>query len=129
MALHALSTAKVKDLALKKDPLDAVIENCRKKLASAMSNRGVGSQELYERNICDAIVDLARALNPLVSKSNIELLNNRTKVTLKGEDPVIKLLDNRMRSCFWSLVVSNPLTLQKVPTTLKTGRNLFLHGD
>jgi hypothetical protein len=39
---------------------------------------------------------------------------------------VIKLLDNRMRGIFRSLMVTNPRTHQQVPTSLKTGRSLSL---
>ncbi len=60
LGLHATSTAGVNDSALKKDPLDPIIENCRVKLAEAMGNRNVGSQELYERNIGDAVCNLAK---------------------------------------------------------------------
>jgi hypothetical protein len=124
LALHATSAAGVNDSILKKDPLDFIVEDCRVKLAVAMGNRNVGSQELYERNIGHAVVELAKALNPSISNDSEKSLLNRTKATLRGEDPVIKLLDNRMRGIFRMLVVSNPQTRQQVPTSIKTGRNL-----
>ncbi len=70
-------------------------------------------------------------MNPKCDRDSIESLQSRTKSTLKGEDPVIQLLDNRMRDVFRMLVM-NPLneTPQQVPTSLKTGRNFnsFLNG-
>lgn len=67
------------------------------------------------------------ALNPSLAESEVlQSLLNRVKATLRGEDPVIKLLDNRMRGIFRELVVSNPKNNQLVPTSLRTGRSLSL---
>lgn len=63
-------------------------------------------------------------MNPvaLTNKTDQQALINRVKATLKGEDPVIRLLDNRMRDIFRTLVTTNPQLNQQVPTTLKSGR-------
>lgn len=62
LALHAASTAGVSDNAFKIDPLDSIIELCRVNLTAAMRDRKVGSQELYENNIGQAVVDLAKGM-------------------------------------------------------------------
>ena len=63
-------------------------------------------------------------MNPSLPSSSEESLLNRSKATLNGEDPVIKLLDNRMRDIFRLLVISNPQKRQQAPSSLRTGRSL-----
>jgi len=58
-----------------------------------------------------------------MNNDSIQSLRNRTKTTLRGDDPVIKLLDNRMKNIFRDLMMTNNLkTYQAIPTSLKTGR-------
>jgi hypothetical protein len=60
LALHAASAAGVNDSIFKRYPLDSVIEESRVTLTTVMGDRNVGSQEIYEKNIGDAIVHLAK---------------------------------------------------------------------
>lgn len=71
-----------------------------------------------------------KALNPTITDGELtQSLHNRTKATLKGEDPVIKLLDNRMRKIFRELLVTNPTNHQQVPTSIRSGRALSLNRN
>jgi len=68
------------------------------------------------------------ATSPL-STTAVETLTSRTKATMRGEDPVIKLLDNRMKEVFRGMVVWNPQTAQAttnhIPVQMKTGRSIL----
>jgi len=129
LALHATTVAGVNGNVLKTDPLNGRIEDCRKDLAKAMSNRMVGSQDIYERNIGDVVLDLAKVLNPSLTNDAEDTIRNRTIATLRGEEPVIKLLDNRMRQIFHNMILFNPSTEKQVPTCLRTGRMLSISTD
>ena len=122
LALHASAIAGVGDEIFRQDPLDGRVDECRTRLISAMENQAVGSQELFEMGVGDAVVDLARVLKPDLPKSSEETLRSRCAATMRGEDPVIKLLDGRMRVVFRELMVFNPPPSQRgVPTSLRTG--------
>ena len=60
LALHAVSSAGANDGVFKKERLDPIIEECKVGLTTAMNNRSGGSQDLYENNICYAVVKLAK---------------------------------------------------------------------
>ena len=60
LALHAASAAGVSDNVFKRDPLESIIEACRVKLTAAMNDRSVASQEIYESNIGNAVIDLVK---------------------------------------------------------------------
>ncbi len=64
LALHAASAAGVNDSIFKRDPLDSIIEECRVVLTTVLGDRNVGSQEIYEKNIGDAVVKLAKGKAP-----------------------------------------------------------------
>jgi len=91
---------------------------------------GIGmSQELYEKNVGDAVVELAEALNPNLSSSAIDIIRSRTVASMKGEDPVLKVLDTRMRDIFREMMLFHPQTHQQVPASIRTGRNLTFHSN
>lgn len=63
-------------------------------------------------------------MNPsaITSDTDTQALTNRAKATLRGEDPVIQLLDNRMRDIFRAQVIKDPRLGQQLPATLRSGR-------
>jgi T-complex protein 11. len=130
LALHATNIAGAKDNVLRQDPLPHEIQHCRTKLIHAMGNRAIGTQELYEQAVGDAVVELARELNPHFecNAAQEDILRSRTAASMRGEDPVINLLDNRMRAIFRKMMVFNPLEQGQVPPTLRTGRDVT-HGS
>jgi hypothetical protein len=131
LALHASSTAGPGTGAkLKQDPLEPIVEDCRMNLIHTMGNKMVGSQEEYENAVTEAVVDLATALNSSILENEEALadvkiiLGKKVSATMRGTDPVIKLLDNRMRNIFREIIVTDPRTVaqkQQAPTSMKAG--------
>lgn len=125
LALHAATVAGVQDSVLKRVPLDPPIEKCKINLMLALKNRSfVGSQQQYEENVSTSVIQLASSLNPNLSESDKAMLKSRSALVLSNEDPVIQLLDNRMRQVFRSMVLWNPHTRQQVPTSIRTGHGI-----
>lgn len=128
LALHASALSGVGDSVLRGSSgvvVDGKVEECRGRLVQAMAERGVGTREVYEAEVGRVVVDLAKVWNASLTTDTEESIKNRTSAVLRGEDPVLKLLDNRMRSVFRSMMLWNPQT-QVVPVRLKTGRTLTL---
>ena len=122
LALHASNIAGVSENVYRQDPLDPRIDECRTNLVKAMGNKAVGSQELFERGVGDAVIDLVRALNPDLPKSSEDTVRSRCVATMSGEDPVIKLLDNRMRDIFREMIVLNPQSSSNgIPSSIRSG--------
>lgn len=124
LALHASHVAGVGDAVLRQDPLAHNIQECRIKLIQAMGNKAIGSQELYERAIGDAVIELSKVFNPEFECDSVQanMIHSRTVATMRGEDPVLRLLDNRMRKVFREMMIFRPSKCGQVPTTLRTGR-------
>mmetsp|Transcript_37938 Transcript_37938/g.56787 ORF Transcript_37938/g.56787 Transcript_37938/m.56787 type:complete len:598 (-) Transcript_37938:103-1896(-) len=131
LALHA-STIAGGNIALTSSDqaLPAHVEARKKNLLDVMAQRAAASRDLYENRVAEAVVELAEAMatSPL-STTAVEILTSRTKATMRGEDPVIKLLDNRMKEVFRGMVVWNPQTAQAttnhIPVQMKTGRSIL----
>lgn len=131
LALHASSTAGPGTGAkLKQDPLEPIVDDCRMNLIHTMGNKMVGSQEEYENAVTEAVVDLTTALNSSILENEEALadlkiiLGKKVSATMRGTDPVIKLLDNRMRNIFREMIVTDPRTVaqkQQAPTSMKSG--------
>ena len=98
-------------------------------LIHAMGNKMVGSQEEYKNVVTDAVVDLTTALNSSILENEEALadvkiiLGKKVSATMRGTDPVIKLLDNRMRNIFREMIVTDPRTVaqKQQPTSMKSG--------
>lgn len=130
LALHAAAVAGVQDSVLKRVPLDPQIEECKVNLMLALKNRSiVGGQHQYEENVSTSVIQLASSLNSNLSESDKEMLKSRSALVLNNEDPVIQLLDNRMRQIFRFMVLWNPQTRQQVPTSIRTGYGISSHSD
>ena len=54
----------------------------------------------------------------------MDMIRSRTAATMKGEDPVLKVLDTRMKDIFREMMLFHPQTHQQVPVSIRTGRNL-----
>jgi hypothetical protein len=122
LALHASAIAGVGDRFFRQDPLDVRVEECRKSLIQAMGNKVVGSQKLFEKGVGDTVIDLARVLNPNLPESSEDMIRSRCVATMRGQDPVIKLLDNRMRDIFREMMVFQPQSSQQgIPSTIRAG--------
>lgn len=62
----------------------------------------------------------------IANEDDEQILVARAKATLKGGDPVIQLLDNRMRDVFRMLVIQNSQQVvgQQMPLTMRSGRSI-----
>ena len=132
LALIASSIGGTEQAAsmLRQDPLEPMLQDCRHKLIRAMGNKTVGSQEIFERGVGDAVMELVIVLNPSLEIDSIkeECIRSRTVATMRGDDPVIQLLDNRMRNIFREMMVLNPSSLQQVPDSIRSGRAMLSTG-
>lgn len=124
LALHACTVAGVGDAVLRRDPSTAEINQCRHNLIEAMSGREVSSQQAFEEDIASAVIALAKVLKPALTNEEEQVLKSRTPKAMQGEDPVVKLLDNRMRVVFCELMEWSPEHSQTIPLHMSTGRRM-----
>jgi len=107
--LHACNAAGVplQELKIKEDNNSRYDSSYdpRNNLIRAMRERS-GSQESYEKTVADAVVELAtkgRSSKPMLAGSttteffDIESLRSRTIAVLRGKDPVLEVLNKRIR--------------------------------
>ena len=74
----------------------------------------------YEQGIGNAVIAIARIWKPDLDVRGIEGLLHRTKKVLKVEDPVIQVLDGRMKECFRELAIQAP-TETALPSHIQAG--------
>jgi hypothetical protein len=140
LALHACTTAGQSTDALNQQVRDRSLEAQRVALVQAMNEQHRRSPADYERVVGDAVVALALQWNSDMDDAAVSSLRNRVTVTLRGEDPVLKLLNGRMKDCFRQLVVKlGPASAASgsaaastnanvVPAALKSGRSMVVDG-
>lgn len=105
LALHANITTPI-------DRQSSVWQR-REDLAQALVHQ---RSRTYETDVSDAVVAMAKASS---STWNDDVsLRNRTVAVLRGQDPVIQVLDRRMKEAFVEAIVMDGPT---VPTVLKSG--------
>lgn len=110
LALHACNAAGVSTAVLN-EPVDATssIELRRQGVVEATSSPHLyRSREEYEENVAKAVVRLAKEWNPSLSSNAQAQLESRTTSVLRAEDPVIRLLDSRMKEVFSMLMEWKP---------------------
>lgn len=127
LALHATAVAGRGDKLLRCDPLDEDMEKCKRKLVAAMSNRLSASQEQFETDISNIVIEMGTVMNPSITlKSTIQ---GRTLAVLRAEDPVLQTLDNRVKDIFRNMVAWTPRTSQIAPIQMRSGRILSIEGE
>lgn len=124
LALHACTVAGVGDAVLRREPSTSEINQCRDDLIEAMSGRDVSSQLAFEEDISSVVIALARVLKPSLGAEEEKVLKSLTPTVMKGEDPVVKLLHNRMRIIFCELMEWTPEHSQTIPNQMSTGRRM-----
>jgi hypothetical protein len=133
LALHACTTAGQSTDALNQQVQDRSLEVQRVALVQAMNEQQRRSPADYERVVGDAVVALALQWNSDMDDAAVLSLRNRVTVTLRGEDPVLKLLNGRMKECFAQLVVKlrepTAASANVVPAALKSGRPMVVDGS
>lgn len=98
----------------------SVLHRRRKVLVQAMAEH-FKSPMNYEQDIGLAVAEIAKVWKPDLNMRQVESIVHRTKGVLKAEDPVIQLLDDRMRDCFRELVVKVPSEAPLIPSHLQSG--------
>jgi hypothetical protein len=123
LALHACNAAGVSSSVLN-EQLDVTspIYTCRQAIAEAMiSQHNFTSKEAYEESVGQAVVRLAKEWNPSLSPDAEGRLKNQTTSVLRAEDPVIRLLDTRMKEVFSTLVKWKP---SSASVEMRSGRGM-----
>lgn len=121
LGLHACNAVKRSHNVLQME--DAVSKG--KSLVQAMMNSRYNNAIVtYEKGVEIAVLDLARGWkeSPL-DTSEEEFLQGRTLSVLRGDDPVIQLLDSRMKLAFCDLAV-NSISEEAIlaPAEMRSGR-------
>jgi hypothetical protein len=122
LGLHVCTAVKCNPEVLLKDESRGIA------LVKAMGNRSHGSIDKYEEGVEDACMSLARVWKdgPLDDREQ-QILKGRTRSVLRGDDPVIQLLDNRIKELFVAVTSSEVLSfpvkaragIQALPTHTK----------
>jgi hypothetical protein len=111
-------------MAAKVDPGVLLNEEVKgKSLVQIMNNKLHTSIQAYEQSVEDCVISLARewtTTGDSLDEQAIEALRSQTRAVLKGQSPVIKLLDNRMREIFAKVVLDE--SDHGVPEQLRSGR-------
>ena len=125
LALHACSIAKVGTAIPSSEADDA-----RQRLSSVLRKKHFDQDQL-ESEVIDAIGNLTKALAERdLNEDESSTLKHRALVVLNGDDPVLKLLDNRVRSFFRFACKWKPdNSCTTVPLEMKTGRSVLKEGD
>lgn len=126
LALHACQAAgqSATILTLKADPLSP-LESRRLSLVQAMGDR-FKRDTWYKRDITDAVLALAAHWNPNIDAATVDSLRRRVTKVLEGDDPVIDLLNKRMKLCFTDLFTA---TTAFAPLELRTGISIPSTND
>ena len=108
LALHASQTAgqPASVLASQLEP-SSPLDIRRAALVRAMGERHK-SEEEYRQDITKAVVALAEFWDPALDDTKRESLTSRTQKVMDAQDPVMDLLEKRMKACFGELVTTPP---------------------
>jgi hypothetical protein len=118
LALHACNAAGIRTSVLEEAPqASSPLELRRVDLQEAMAGT---TNSGYEENVTNAVVRLAKDWNPSLEINAEMALRNRTGCVLRGEDPVICLLDSRMKQVFTELMNWKP---SAADVTMQSGRS------
>ena len=134
LVLHACNISKVGTSVLSSNVMSNEVNSARQVLSSVLKRKHFDQIEL-ESDVTEAIGNLTKALaeRDLTSEEQTTL-SNHTIAVLHGNDPVLKLLDNRVQSffrfaCKWK-PDSTPSTSSgtAAPLEMKTGRSVLKGG-
>ncbi|KAL7539911.1 hypothetical protein ACHAXR_009701 [Thalassiosira sp. AJA248-18] len=128
LALHACNISKVGTSVLSSSVMTDEVNDARKALSYVLRKKHFDQNEL-ESNVIKAIGTLTTALAERdLAEEEVVTLKSHTLAVLHGNDPVLKLLDNRVQSffrfsCKWK---SDAATYETTaPLEMKTGRSIL----
>lgn len=87
--------------------------------------------EAYEEAVADSLISLTQNWNnglPLQPQL-IETLRGHTQAVLRGEDPVLRLLDDRMKKLFVALAKYSIHGLSGAPLSMETGQTIMVQQN
>jgi hypothetical protein len=121
LALHACNITKVRSSS--SDVASEELIDARHRLSSVLRKSHFDEKEL-EQSVIDAIGAVTRATAEReLSDDEFVALRNHTLAVLHGNDPVLKLLDNRVQCFFRYACKWKPTGTILVPLNMRTGRS------
>jgi hypothetical protein len=127
LALHACNISKVRSSS--SDVSSEELIDARHRLSSVLRKSHFDEKEL-EQSVIDAIGALTRATAERdLSDNEFVALRNHTLAVLHGNDPVLKLLDNRVQSFFRYACKWKPMGTILVPLDMRTGRSTLSNSE
>lgn len=126
VGIHICNAARVGPSAFVDIPLSAPIERSRQKLSATLRSKFSNSQEFIAAVTAAALSFACNLGNCSLSTVTETSLRSCVAAVLRGEDPVLKLLDNRVRQFFRLVCKWQPSTAS--PIVMRTGRTL-LQGE
>lgn len=127
LALHACNISRVRST-----PSDVALEeliDARRRLSSVLRKSHFDEEDL-KQSVIDAVGTLTKAMAERdLSEDEFGSLRNLSLAVLNGNDPVLKLLDNRVQSFFRYACKWNPTSTILVPLDMRTGRSTMSNSD
>jgi hypothetical protein len=105
LSLHACQVTHQPSTLLEEDDAESAWNIQRRALAREMDAQ-FKTPHAYIQDIQDAVERLTRSLDPTVSSQDIERVRAKVPLVLQAKDPVVQLLEQRMKDCFESIVVN-----------------------
>ena len=125
LGLHISNMARADPSALATVPLSSpLLEEKRQELDSALRAHYADQKQFFAA-VADVVISFALTLGmPSITPTAKKSLKNTVAAVLKGFDPVVKLLDNRVKQfmrlmCKWQPSTSAPIPMQTGRSVLK----------
>ena len=129
LALHACSAANANPQEVLTTVGPQSLQRRRENLLEAMKNRFGKPSEDYEMEVVRASVALAQEWTTSLAASAKESLSSRVIAVLRGQDPVLKLLNTRIKETMRDVLLQklyekSNVEAKNVPKEIKSGRDL-----
>jgi len=127
LALHACNISRVRSTS--SDVASEELIDARRRLSSVLRKSHFDEKDL-EQSVIDAVGTLTKAMAERdLSEDEIGALRNHSLAVLNGNDPVLKLLDNRVQSFFRYVCKWKSTRTILVPLDIRTGRSTLSNSD
>jgi hypothetical protein len=127
LALHACNISRVRSTS--SDVASEELIDARHRLSSVLRKSHFDEKDL-EQSVIDAVGTLTKAMAERdLSEDEIGALRNHSLAVLNGNDPVLKLLDNRVQSFFRYVCKWKSTRIVLVPLDMRTGRSSLSNSD
>jgi len=104
-------------------PLPDSLRLCKDLLATKLTKKYNNNQDL-EDEVVSAVENIAKTLCPSLITDKLQYLRGCSIATIRGEDPVLSVLDGRLRKLFLTMCAQDSpfLKSRQVPAEIKTGK-------